>query len=348
MDEPTSNAAQETNGTPAKNITLAELKEQFIQAHSAGAMEKNSLETVAMHLRHLIKTFGVNFPVQTLTLANLQEHVNRRAKKKGIRNRPLSPATIRKEVASFRAAWNWAVQMGLVTGNYPNRGLKFPKAEEKPPFQTWQEIERQIVRGVTVAEERDLWDCLFLTLPEIADLLQFVKVTARQPFIYPMFCFAAHTGARRSEMLRARINDVDLEAATVTIHERKRDKEKRTSRRVALTPFLVGVLKEWLEIHPGGQCLFAQELQVFRSKKKRIEFGPVTRDEAGDHFKRTLAGSACWQAAEVPASSSGKLACRIRRCVQDKLIGDKLAVARLPLADTTRSAGERRSYAVCC
>ena len=291
VDEPTSNVVQEKNGTPAKDITLGELKEQFIQTHSAGAMEKNSLETVAMHLRHLIKTFGVNFPVQTLTLANLQEHVNRRAKKKGIRNRPLSPATIRKEVASFRAAWNWAVQMGLVTGNYPNRGLKFPKAEEKPPFQTWQEIERQIARGVTAAEERDLWDCLFLTLPEIAELLEFVKVTARQPFIYPMFCFAAHTGARRSEMLRARINDVDLEAATVTIHERKRDKEKRTSRRVALTPFLVGVLKEWLEIHPGGQCLFSQELQVFRSKKKRIEFGPVTRDEAGDHFKRTLADS---------------------------------------------------------
>jgi integrase len=181
--------------------------------------------------------------------------------------------------------------MGFVTGSFPNRGLKFPKAEEKPPFQTWQEIERQIARGVAPAEERDLWDCLFLTVPEITELLEFVKVTARHAFIYPMFCFAAHTGARRSEVLRARINDVDLEAATVCIHERKRAKEKRTSRRVALTPFLVGVLKEWLAMHPGGQSLFCHELQVFRSKTKRVEYGPLTRDEAGDHFKRTLAGS---------------------------------------------------------
>ena len=92
-------------------------------------------------------------------------------------------------------------------------------------------------------------------------------------------------------MLRARINDVDLEAASVSIHERKRAKDKRTSRRVALTPFLATVLKEWLDHHPGGQSLFCHELQVFRSKKKRVEFGPLTRDEAGDHFKRTVAGS---------------------------------------------------------
>jgi integrase len=291
VEAPLSQPAEETNITAAEDITLRELKERYVHTHSAGAMEQNSLDTVAMHLRHFIKTFGVNFPVPSLTLVKLQEHVNRRAKKKGIRNRPLSPTTIRKEVASFRAVWNWAVQTGYVTGNFPSRGLKYPKSDEKPPFQTWHEIERQLARGVTAAEERELWDCLFLTLPEIAELLQFVKGKARQPFIYPMFCFAAHTGARRSEMLRARINDVDLEAATACIRERKRAKGKRTSRRVALTPFLVGVLKDWLAAHPGGQHLFCHELRVPRSKTKRAEYGPLTRDQAADHFKRTLAGS---------------------------------------------------------
>jgi integrase len=291
VDRPSARPAEDTVGTPPKEVTLGELKDRYLQTHAAGAMETNSLATVDMHLRHFLKTFGVNFPVHALTLAKLQEHVNHRAKRKGVRNRPLSPTTIRKEVASFRAAWNWAAQMGYVTGPFPSRGLKYPKAEEKPPFQTWQEIERQAARGVTPAEERDLWECLFLTLPEIAELLQFVKVAARHPFVYPMFCFAAHTGARRSEMLRARIGDVDLEAATVCVRERKRARGKRTSRRVALTPFLAGVLKEWLAAHPGGQYLFCHELRVFRSKTKRVEYGPLTRDEAGDHFKRTLAGS---------------------------------------------------------
>jgi len=63
--------------------------------------------------------------------------------------RKLSPVTLRKELASFRALWNWSVKSGLLTGPFPNQGLVFPKTEEKPPFQTWEEIERQ------VREERD-------------------------------------------------------------------------------------------------------------------------------------------------------------------------------------------------
>jgi integrase len=290
-ETPPARTGGEADGTPPQDITLRELKARYLQAHSAGAMEKNSLATVDMHLRHFLKTLGAHFPVPALTLARLQEHVNRRANMKGVRGRPLSPTTIRKEVASLRAAWNWAVQAGYLVGAFPARGLKYPKAEEKPPFQTWPEIERQVARGVTPAEERDPWDCLFLTLPEVAELLRFVKEAARHPFLYPMFCFAAHTGARRSEMLRARVGDVDLEAGAVGIRERKRARGKRTSRRVALTPFLAGVLKEWLASHPGGQHLFCHGLEVFRSKTRRVAYGPLTRDEAGDHFKRTLAGS---------------------------------------------------------
>ena len=261
---------------PSADITLRELKDHYLQAHSAGAMEANSRDTVALHLRHVIRTVGVNFPLRALTLAKLQEHVNRRAKRKDIRNRPLSPTTMRKEVASLRAAWNWAGQMNYVSGTFPNRGLKYPKSEEKPPFQTWAEIERQIGRGVTPAEQRDLWDCPFLTLPEIAELLAHVWVVARHPFIHPLFCFAAHTGARRSEILRVRIGDVNLEAGMVSIHERKRAKGKRTSRRVALTPFLADVLKDWLAVHPGGQSLFCHALRVPRSKTRRADHGPLT------------------------------------------------------------------------
>ena len=118
VDEPASNAAQETNRTPAKDITLGELKEQFIQAHSAGAMEKNSLETVAMHLRHLIKTFGVNFSVQTLDSG--QPSGTRQSPGKEERH-PQSTAQPGDHPQGSGqlpcAAWNWAVQMGLVTGN---------------------------------------------------------------------------------------------------------------------------------------------------------------------------------------------------------------------------------------
>ena len=77
---------------------------------------------------------------------------------------------------------------------------------------TWQEIERRIHAGsLTDKQQAELWNALFLTLPEIDELLAHVRSVARQPWIYPMFVFAAHTGARRSEMLRAEVADVDFE-----------------------------------------------------------------------------------------------------------------------------------------
>jgi integrase len=273
-------------------VTLAELRDQYLATMGIGVIEQNSLDTIAMHLRHFEKKLGKDFCMQGLSLARLQAYVVERAKEKGIHKRSLSPATIRKEIASLRAAWNWAVHTQLLTGPFPNRGLKFPKTTEKPPFQTWAEIERQLGQSkLSEADKRALWDCVFLAPAEIEGLLQFVKTAAAQPWVYPMFCFAAYTGARRSEMIRARLSDLDLDGGTVRIQEKKRVQGRHTSRRVPLSRFLIQVLREWLAVHPGGTSLFCQQSHVFRSKKRRAEPAPVTRDEAHDHFKRTLAGS---------------------------------------------------------
>jgi len=273
-------------------LTYSALRDQYLQTHSNGAMEENSLGTVRMHLGHFVKSLGEKFPIQTLAFADLQGHIDRRAKKKGHHKRPLSPVTLRKEMASLRAAWNWGVDAGLLQGHFPNRGLKYPKADEKPPFQTWDVIERQIARGgLSNAEQQMLWDALFLSLGEIDDLLGYIKTTAQHAFLHPMVCFAAYTGARRSEAMRAQIADLDLDAKTALVHEKKRAKGRRTSRRVPLPDPLVVVLKEWLAVHPGGPHLFCHGLAVAYSKTKRTAPVPLTRNEANDHFQRTLEGS---------------------------------------------------------
>ncbi len=273
-------------------VTFGRFRDRYLDTLSIGAVEESTYDTTAMHPQHVEKTLGEGFSLASLSLTDLQGHVNRRSRAKGIRGRPLSPTTIKKEVASLRAAWNWGVQSGLVTGVFPHKGLKYAKATEKPPFQTWAEIERQIAAGGLAPEEQqDLWDCLFLTLAEVEELLAFVKVAAVQPWVYPLFCFVAHTGARRSEALWAKLTDLDLGSGTVRIQERKRSHERHTSRRVPLSRFLNEVLRDWLEVHPGGPYLCCQQAQVFRSKKNRQASTPITRDEAHDHFKRTLADS---------------------------------------------------------
>jgi integrase len=278
--------------TPSSHIlTVGELRDEYITVHSNGAMEDNSLATVCMHLRHVIATLGKSFRIVSLTPSDLQRHIDRRARKR-YRGRPLSAVTLRKEMASFRACWNWGVQAGRLKNAFPGRGLKYPKTSEKPPFQTRAEIERQIARGgLSDAEVRQLWDSLFLTRPEIEQLLKHVYDCQAQPFLYPMVCLAAHTGARRSELLRVRVDDVDFTSGTVLLHEKKRARGRRTSRRVPLSAFVQIVLRDWLAVHPGGQHLFCQA-EVVRSKTHREEPLAVTHDEAHDHFRRVLAGSA--------------------------------------------------------
>jgi hypothetical protein len=97
-------------------------------------MEANSLATPRMHLGHFERTLGAGFDLRKLTLADLQNYVNKRRKEGNPRRkqgeaRPLSAATLRLEVASLRAAWNWAVLASLVKGAFPSKGPQYPKAD---------------------------------------------------------------------------------------------------------------------------------------------------------------------------------------------------------------------------
>jgi integrase len=294
---------------PRQAVTLGHLKDRYLITHGNGTIEANSLDTCRLHLVHFARVLGEGFPLGELSLATMQEYVNNRAKAK------ISPVTIRKEVATLRAAWNWGEPMELTTGRFPSKGLRYPKADEKPPFMTMAEIERQIAGG---GEPETLWEALYLQASELTELLAHVKEKALHAWIHPLFCFAAHTGARRSEIMRALVADVDFTGNTVLVREKKRSRSQRTTRRVPLTPFLKEVLRVWLAIHPGGPALFCHAGTVAHSKKrsrttghqneqkrpsslkgrmatvkKREQAAPaaLTRNEVHDHFKRVLAGT---------------------------------------------------------
>ncbi len=156
-----------------------------------------------MHLNHFRRKFGDDFALQELTASQLQDYLNTRVRRKGKSSMPLSAVTLRKELASLRACFNWAEQTGLLTGRFPNRGLRFPKGADKRPFMTCEDIERRVGRGGLAAHEtKRLWDSLFLDLEQIDEFLGFVKSHASRPWVYPMCVATAHTGARRSELAR--------------------------------------------------------------------------------------------------------------------------------------------------
>ena len=296
-----------------KALALALLRDRFLATRATGR-EKSTLYTAGIHFKHLIATLGERFPLEGLSQTDLQRHIERRA---GL---DISPVTIKKEITTLRTAWHWTVHSGLLSGDYPTKGLVYPKDDELPPYQTREEIERQVaVGGLTPEQIGELWDALYLRPSEIAELLEHVRTHARHAWIYPLACMAGHTGTRRSELMRMLVSDVDFDGGSVVIREKKRIKGKRSTRRAPLTPLLREALTAWLAVHPGGPTLFCQAGEVARSSKRSRTTGhqngegrattlkgrmasvkkrkdlpgpePLTAGECHDHFKRTLAGS---------------------------------------------------------
>ena len=295
-------------------LTLAAFRDRYLETHRP-SLEPRTIQGIELHFRHLIGALGERFPVRELKLADLQGFVEGRSRTK-VRGKVISPATIRKEIISLRTAWNWGARMGLVEGRFPHDGLRYPKADEKPPFQTRAEIERRIAAGgLAKAQVAELWESLYLQAAEIASLLDAVRAGAAHPWIYPLICMAAHTGARRSELQRMQLTDLDLDGGAILIREKKRVKGKRSTRHAPLTPTLAAALRDWLAAHPGGNSLFCHEVEVPRSRNRSATTGhrggdgraktvqgrlrtikpregrgtgPLSVHEIHDHFRRTL------------------------------------------------------------
>ena len=239
-----------TSESGPPEITFAQFRDGYLKTIGNGSVENNTLYTSKIHLAHLARTLGERFPIASLAHADLQRHVTRRSASNDV-----AAVTIKKELDTLRSAWNWAKRMGYVQDDFPGAGLVYPKGEEKLPFMTWTEIERRIAAG---GDPKELWECLFLREPEIAKFLDFVQQRKAPAWVYPMCVMAAHTGARRSEMLRAERQDVDFEAGIITIREKKRVRGKVTTRRVPMS----SRLKEALAALPAANGRLFGKLSV--------------------------------------------------------------------------------------
>jgi integrase len=273
---------------PAATPKLGRIFDEYKQSLPKGALEDRTLATTDIHMKHVFECFGRGIVFSSLDTKRLQDYVNRRSRKHGPRGNPISGTTIRKEVATLRMLWSFARDRNYVTGSFPMRGVRFPKVDAKEPFKTYAEIMRCIKRAELSTEEQEkLWECLYLTVSEIEELLDFVQKNARYGFLYPMVVAAAHTGARRSELVRARIDDFDIAGGTFTIRERKRNRNVRTTRMVRISSRLKTAMQHWFGQHPGGNLAFYPG-HINRGPSRGIDY--FTVDQAHYHLEKTLDG----------------------------------------------------------
>jgi hypothetical protein len=66
-------------------LTLAQLRDKCLATHRNGSLEQSTLDGIELHFEHLAGTLGDRFRLQQLSLSDLQGHVDRRARMKGLK-----------------------------------------------------------------------------------------------------------------------------------------------------------------------------------------------------------------------------------------------------------------------
>ena len=217
--------------------------DQYFAAYTAGK-EPSTIAGERIHTDHLLRLIGEKTLIASISSDTLQKYAAKRCKEKGQRGRTLSAETVKKEFRTFAQVWGMARAKGYVTGPSPTRAVKLDLLDEKPPFRTWGEIETIVKRGnLSDEEQKEYWDCVFLDETQVLEFVDHVEKNAEHPFLYAALAFAAFTGARRSEIIRSKIEDWDFAHGVVKIREKKGSrKNKTTFREVNIHPKLKAIM----------------------------------------------------------------------------------------------------------
>jgi integrase len=249
----------------AAGVTLGEGFELYLRSTAFQKKAGTTRVTERVHTRTISRLLKKATPVASLTSRDLQRYIDLRKRGKGIRGERVKPRTIQKELATLSVIWNdFFKPQGIVRVRFGARfddKLSYEKEPEKPPFDTYENIARKVARGgLSESEVLDLWDCLYLDEGQLAEVLAVIQCRRDCPaWLYPAAVAVAHTGCRRSEMMRAEVDDFDFSAGVVHWREKKKNHKKEfTFRHVVMSSLVRRVVGGHVAEHPGGQLAFCE------------------------------------------------------------------------------------------
>lgn len=267
-------------------LSLSDLFESFFASLPDDSLEESTISLIKTHRNNLLRILGEDVLIEDIDLNALDLYSKKRRRDNGRRKGKVSSYTIKKELVTLRRVLQWGKKRGKHKFEIPEiRDVQLPKLTERPIFQTFDEITVQIEQDdLTQKQQDDLWECLYLGTDEIDQLIQHVREKASRTFLYPMVVAAAHTGARRSELMRSQLTDIRDDV--LVIREKKRRRGQESTRRVPMSSLVKKTLHEWKGEHPGGKYTFA-----VKDPSNRKQGRAITRDVAHNRFKSVLKDS---------------------------------------------------------
>ncbi len=247
--------------------------------NNLGHLAESNRYTIAVHLRNLKKKLPgkVNEPINRIEYRDLEDFIQARLKER-------SKTTVSKERETAVQFFGWAVARAYLTES-PTEELTTIKTEgnRSSKFRTVEEVEGIIARGgLTKSQEWALWDWLYLTPAEIAEILATVRERSRRDVSFILHALPSYTGMRRSELLRLQWIDVAFDQGTLTARSRKQSRqEAETQRQTDLHPELKAILLNWQKQRPKGQYVVCDDDSM----------KPLTPREANSRFWQPLRGT---------------------------------------------------------
>jgi integrase len=215
-----------------------------------GHLAESNRYTIRVHLNHLQRHLGAGaeVPIDRVTHAALDGFLEARL-------RARAPTTVSKERGTIVDLFAWAVARDYIEASPASDLRRVKGSAGLDPFRTKQEIEAVIARGGLSEEEvLAIWDCLYLTPSEIAEVLRLVRGRSRYDVSFILHAVPAYTGMRRGELLRLRWCDVEFEQGSLIARSRKQSRQEvETKRRIDLHPELKTILMDWRDMRPKGQ-----------------------------------------------------------------------------------------------
>ena len=233
---------------PGNVPTLQAALEEYKQ--NLGHLAENHRYTVAVHLRNLLKKLPgkANAPVDQVQQRDLESFLQARLRER-------ASTTVHKERTTIIKLFVWLVKQCYMTASPAADLTPVKVGGDLASFRTVVQIEESIRRGgLSRAEEFKLWETLYLTPAEIAEVLGLVRERATHDVSLILHCIPAYTGMRRSEVCRLRWSDVEIDENSIVARSHKQSRQKvETSRRIDMHPELKAILLDWRKKRPRGQ-----------------------------------------------------------------------------------------------
>ena len=215
---------------PSKSKTVAEAGDLWVEVARLDGLEQSTVESYAAHLRlHIAPRLG-SVKLSDLGKAEVQDFAD------GLRQDGMSPAMVKKILASLGAIISEAMDRGLVARNAVKEISGRRKRKNKRT-------------AVKLKVGRDI--------PEPGDVSAIIA-NAKGRW-RPLLMAAAFTGLRASELRGLRWADVDLKASKLHVTQRADKfhkigvpKSDAGKREVPFGPMLCNTLKEWKLACPKG------------------------------------------------------------------------------------------------